>query len=137
MSNLIRKILVSEKSFADASAGKFTFIVDKKMSKIDAGKAVNDLFGIEIISLNSMNYKGKVKISRKNRGKRNDFKKIIVTTKPGSKIDLFEVEKAEETKKNAASAKSGAGAPASEGMRGKAVKKIEENKNVEVTVKTK
>lgn len=122
MSNLIRKILVSEKSFADASVGKFSFIVDKKMSKTDASKAIKDLFGIEIISLNSMNYKGKVKISRKNRGVRSDFKKIIVTTKPGSKIDLFEVEKSEEPKKE---------------KKEKVAKKVEENKEVEVTVKTK
>jgi large subunit ribosomal protein L23 len=122
MSNLIRKILVSEKSFADASIGKFSFIVDKKMSKIDASKAIKDLFGIEIISLNSMNYKGKVKISRKNRGVRSDFKKIIITTKPGSKIDLFEVEKTDEPKKE---------------KKEKDAKKIKENKDVEVTVKTK
>lgn len=122
MSNLIRKILVSEKSFADASVGKFSFIVDKKMSKNDASKAIKDLFDIEIISLNSMNYKGKVKISRKNRGVRSDFKKIIVTTKPGSKIDLFEIEKTEESKK---------------GKKEKVAKKVEENKDVKVTVKAK
>ena len=130
MSNLIRKILVSEKSFADASLGKFSFIVDKKMSKIDASKAIKDLFGIEIISLNSMNYKGKVKISRKNRGKRSDFKKIIVTTKPGSKIDLFEVEKAEETKKDKKVA-------AATKIEDKKEKKVIENKDVEVTIKRK
>lgn len=98
MNNLIKKILVSEKSFQAVSVGKYTFSVDKRVNKEKLAKAIENLFKVTVLSVNTMNYSGKIKITRKSRGKRADFKKAILTLKPGDKIDLFEIEKEEDKK---------------------------------------
>lgn len=108
MSNLLKKILVSEKSFASVANGKFTFVVAKNAAKEDIAKACQSLFNVTVLAVNTMNYQGKIKSTKKNKGKRADFKKVVLTLKPGDSIDLFEVEKDEpkadkKKKKNAKS----------------------------------
>lgn len=99
MSNIIKKVLVSEKSFADAAKGKYTFVVDREADKHGIAKMCEKLFNITVLTVNSMNIKGKVKTTKKIKGKRSDFKKVILTLKAGDKIDLFETETAEDKKK--------------------------------------
>ena len=121
MNNFIKKILVSEKSFQSASSGKFTFAVDKHVDKETLARAIENLFKVTVLSVNTMNYSGKIKTTKKNKGKRADFKKAVLTLKPGDKIDLFEIEKETDEKK---------------GKKEKKVK-IEDNKDVKVSVKEK
>ncbi|HOX40882.1 MAG TPA: 50S ribosomal protein L23 [bacterium] len=90
---ILKSAVVSEKSFQVASSGKFTFIVDKRASKDDISATLNSLYNVDVISVNTANFKGKIKRSKKGEGKRSDFKKATVTLKKGQKIDLFEVEK--------------------------------------------
>jgi len=90
---IIKKAIVSEKSFQMAAGSKFCFIVDKKTDKKMVAEAVAGLFNIEVLDVNMSNYIGKAKKSKKGPGKRSDYKKAIVTAKMGQKIDLFEVEK--------------------------------------------
>lgn len=99
MSNILKKVLISEKSFADAAKGKYTFVVDKSADKNGIARMCERLFNITVLSVNSMNIKGKVKITKKIKGKRSDFKKVILTLKAGDKIDLFETESAEDKSK--------------------------------------
>jgi large subunit ribosomal protein L23 len=132
MNNSIKKILVSEKSFQAAAGGKYSFIVAKKVGKEDVSKLCERLFGVTVLSANSMNYKGKIKTVKRKEGKRNDFKKVILTLKKGDKIDLFEIEgekKEEKPKKEKKTKEQKKEDAASEGMRG--------NKDVEVTIKSK
>lgn len=100
MNNILRRALISEKSFGRAEENKYTFIVEKSADKEEIGKSCKELFGVTVFDVNTANYKGKIKKSRgKGLGKRSDFKKAIITLKAGEKIDLFEVEKAEEDEK--------------------------------------
>jgi len=99
MNNIIKKVLVSEKSFSDATKGKYTFIVDKNASKDLVAKICENLFNVTVLTANSMNYNGKIKTTKRIKGKRADFKKVILTLKSGDKIDLFETETAEDKKK--------------------------------------
>lgn len=92
MSSFIKKALISEKSYLAAANGKFTFIVDKHADKDSVAKAVEGLFKVNVLSVNTANYIGKIKTTKRVTGKRNDFKKVILTLKPGQKIDLFELE---------------------------------------------
>jgi len=92
-SNILKSALISEKSFTAASNSKFTFIVDKHATKESVREAVTDLFEVDVIDVNMVCMKGKVKRTRKGTGHRSDFKKAILTLKKGQKIDLFEVEK--------------------------------------------
>ena len=92
MNNIIKKALISEKSFGAAGNDKFTFIVDKNANKDTISAVCEKLFNINVLDINTANYKGKVKMSKKGKGKRSNFKKAIITVKKGQKIDLFEIE---------------------------------------------
>lgn len=98
MSNLIKKAIISEKSFKEAAASKFTFLVDKSANKACVAAACEELFGVNVLEVNVTNIKGKVKMTKRVKGKRSDYKKAIVTVKKGQKIDLFEIEAPEEAK---------------------------------------
>lgn len=70
---------------------KYVFIVDKRANKIEIRKAVEDLFGVKVESVNTQNVSGKPKRVGIHRGYKPDRKKAIVTLKEGSKpIELFE-----------------------------------------------
>lgn len=92
MNKIFKKVLVSEKSYQDASVGKFSFVVDQKTSKEEVAKEVEKLFKVNVLKANSMNYEGKIKQTKRKTGKRCNFKKVILTLKAGQKIDLFEIE---------------------------------------------
>lgn len=128
MNNLIKKILISEKSFQAAAGGKYSFIVDKAMTKESIAKSIKNLFSVSVLSVRSMNYKGKVKSVKRKLGTRNDFKKVILSLKPGQKIDLFEIEGDDKKEAKAVDVKT---------EKKKAEKKVKENKDVEVTIKSK
>jgi large subunit ribosomal protein L23 len=99
MNKLIKKPLISEKSFGKVASGKYTFVVDRNADKEDIAKACTDLFGVTVVSVNTANYQGKVKRTKKGEGSRSDYKKAIITVKAGQKIDLFEIEGEEEKNK--------------------------------------
>lgn len=108
--NILKRALISEKSFSKAAEGKFTFIVDRAASKESVAKCVEELFGVNVLFINIANIVGKVKRSKKGLGKRSDYKKAVVTLKKGQKIDLFEIEQPEDkgkekTKKDKSSGK--------------------------------
>ncbi|HBF32980.1 TPA: 50S ribosomal protein L23, partial [Candidatus Sumerlaeota bacterium] len=68
---------------------QYSFLVDIKANKIEIARAVEQAFGVEVVGVNTIRSKGKVKTMRRHTGKRADFKKAFVTLKPGSQIDLF------------------------------------------------
>lgn len=98
MKQIIKKPIVSEKSFSQAALGKFTFLVDPKYSKTEITSVLSDLYNVEIEKINSFNSEGKKKRTRGKIGKRDNYKKVIVTLKHGQKIDLFETESDEKAK---------------------------------------
>lgn len=76
---IILKPVVTEKSNADLEEGKYTFKVAKKATKIEIKRAVEKLFGVKVLSVNTMTVKGKEKRVRYQAGKTPDWKKAIVT----------------------------------------------------------
>jgi len=122
---ILKSALISEKSFKEAALGKFTFIASKDANKEMIAEAVKGIYDVDILDINIINVKGKVKRTKKGLGKRSDFKKAILTLKKGQKIDLFEVEK-EEVKGQKSNVKN---------QNDKA--KIKEDKNTKVTVRDK
>lgn len=88
---IIESPLLTEKSMSVADQGKYTFRVRKDANKIDIAKAVEQLFKVEVANVNTMVVKGKTKrLGRYPEGKTPDWKKAIVTLKPGQKIEVFE-----------------------------------------------
>ena len=84
--------IVSEKSYALLDAGVYTFRVHPKASKPEIHDAVEKIFGVKVVKVNTLNRQGKSKRNRRTgtTGKRPDTKRAIVTLAPGEKIDLFE-----------------------------------------------
>ena len=91
---VIFKPVITEKMTAKGEKlNQFGFIVDKRANKLQIKGEVEELYGVEVLSVNTMNYSGKKK-SRNTKsgvisGKTNAFKKAIVTIVEGESIDFF------------------------------------------------
>lgn len=86
---LIRPI-VTEKSTALMEQGKYTFRVPLAATKIQIRQAVEQIFKVKVQAVNTMRYEGKLKRMGRTQGRRSDWKKAVVTLKPGDAIELFE-----------------------------------------------
>ena len=87
---IIVRPVVTEKSNDELQAGKYTFEVNKKATKIEIAKAVEKLFEVKVLNVNTMTVRGKTKRDRYKEGKTPDWKKAIVTidTNPSDKTYL-------------------------------------------------
>jgi large subunit ribosomal protein L23 len=84
--------IVSEKSYALLDAGVYTFRVHPKASKPEIHDAVESIFGVKVLKVNTLNRQGKARRNRRTgtTGKRPDTKRAIVTLAEGERIELFE-----------------------------------------------
>ena len=91
---IIKKPVITEKMTAiSEKLNRYAFIVDKNANKIQIKEAVEKLYGVKVVAVNTMNYEGKSK-SRYTKGgvitgKASDTKKAIVTLAEGETIDFF------------------------------------------------
>lgn len=89
--DVIIKPIITEKSMAALSENKYTFKVAKNANKIEIAKAVEELFDVQVKSVNTMNCRGRMKRMGMNRGMTPSWKKAIVTLTPESKsIEFFD-----------------------------------------------
>jgi len=88
--DIIIKPIVTEKSNDGLQSGRYTFKVAKNATKIQIASSVERLFGVKVLSVNTMIVKGKEKRVGAHTGMRPDWKKAIVTidVKPGEKTYL-------------------------------------------------
>lgn len=91
---VIKKPVITEKMTAKGEKlNQFGFVVEKQANKIQIKNEVETLYGVKVLTVNTMTYSGK----RKSRftkaglisGKTNAFKKAMVTLAEGDKIDFF------------------------------------------------
>lgn len=88
---IIEQPLITEKSMDGVAVGKYTFRVAKTSNKIEIAKAVEKIFNVKVEDVNTLTVKGKKRrLGRQPEGKTPDWKKAIVTLKPGQKIEIFE-----------------------------------------------
>ena len=80
--------VVSEKSYGLLDEGKYTFIVDDRANKTEIRIAVEQVFGVKVKAVNTMNRQGKLRRTRQGPGRRKDTKRAIVTLSEGT-IDIF------------------------------------------------
>ena len=66
--------VVTEKSNDEIQMGKYTFKVNKKATKVDIKRAVEKLFEVKVLSVNTMTVKGKEKRVGRSVGKTSDWK---------------------------------------------------------------
>ena len=76
---IIVKPIVTEKSNDVMQDGKYTFEVNKKATKVEIAKAVEKLFNVKVLNVNTMTVKGKKKRVGVHVGRTSDWKKAIVT----------------------------------------------------------
>ena len=69
---------ITEKTYQEAAEGNYTFRVDLKANKTEIKKAVETLFQVKVLKVNTINYEGKIKRMGVHEGKRPDWKKAIV-----------------------------------------------------------
>ena len=86
--DVIIKPVVSEKSYNLIDSGKYTFEVDPRSNKTEIKQAIEQIFKVEVASVNTLNRVGKTRRTKFGLGKRKDTKRAIVTLKSGS-IDIF------------------------------------------------
>jgi large subunit ribosomal protein L23 len=86
---ILLKPVVSEKSYALLDENKYTFLVDPRANKTEIKIAVEKVFGVKVLSVNTMNRDGKRKRTAIGFGKRNDTKRAIVQVAAGQRIDIF------------------------------------------------
>lgn len=84
--------VVSEKSYGLIEQNVYTFLVHPSATKPEIHDAVERIFGVRVVKVNTLNRRGKRQRTRgSNRfGSRPDTKRAIVTVSPGDRIELFE-----------------------------------------------
>lgn len=90
---LIRPLITEKMTSITEKKGKYGFIVNANANKIEIAKTIEKRFEVDVISVNTIKYKGKMKtqFTRKGRfsGKTPQFKKAIITLKKDQTIDIF------------------------------------------------
>ena len=96
---IIVRPVVTEKSMRGGAEGHYTFVVARNANKYEIAEAIERIQAdsknvVNIVSVNTMVVKGKTRAGRfgkrSNKGRTSDWKKAIVTLKPGQSIELVE-----------------------------------------------
>ncbi len=93
MSILLKPIITEKMTAKGTALNQFGFIVDKRANKIQIRNEVEDLYNVQVLSVNTMNYSGKQK-SRNTKsgiisGRTRAYKKAVVKLADGETIDFF------------------------------------------------
>ena len=84
---IIEKPLLTEKSTNLNQYNQYSFVVNKKSNSLQIKKAIEKIFKVKVIKVNTSIMRGKTKSFKGNIGKKKDFKKAIVTLAEGNTID--------------------------------------------------
>ena len=84
--------MITEQSMAEAENKKYVFEVDRGATKIEIAKAVEEVFGVKVVKVNTLHVTGKLKrTGRYPAGRQSSWKKAVVTLSDDSKsIEFFE-----------------------------------------------
>ena len=89
VADIIIRPLITEKSMDGIADKRYTFEVQKTATKPEIAKAVEEMFGVEVKKVNTMNVKSKPKRLGVHAGSTRSWKKAIVTLTEGSKTIAF------------------------------------------------
>lgn len=87
---IIRPLLTEKSTSLKESRNQICFMVRMDANKIEIGRAVQEALKVKIAAVNVITVRGKKKRLGKTSGRRPDWKKAVVTLKPGEKIELLE-----------------------------------------------
>ena len=86
--DIIKSLLHTEKSTLKEPEGKYLFLVDIKANKQQIKKAVEEIYKVSVLAVNTFVSGGKLKKVRYQTGRTPDLKKAVVTLKQGQKIEV-------------------------------------------------
>ena len=96
LTDVIRRPLVTEKTTLLREDGKtVVFEVAREANKIEIKNAIQTLFKVGVVDVNTLNMRGKEKRMGRGHARLRNWKKAIVTLKPGDQIQFFDEEKTE------------------------------------------
>lgn len=82
--------LITEKTTNLMADNKYTFIVARDANKTEIKQAIEKLFNVKVLKVNTLMDRGKLRRMGRFQGRQPDRKKAIVTLMPGQKIPIFE-----------------------------------------------
>lgn len=82
--------VISEKTYDASDQGKYTFMVDPRCNKSEIKDAVQEIFEVKVVKVNTMRTKGKPRRRGMTVGRTATGKKAVVTLAPGDTIEFFE-----------------------------------------------
>jgi len=93
MDIIVKPVITEKMTEMGESLNRYGFIVNRRANKLQIKKAIEDLYGVEVASVNTMTYRGKTK-SRYSKtgiitGKTASYKKAIITLAEGETIDFY------------------------------------------------
>lgn len=89
--DIIIRPIISEQSMAQIADRKYTFVVAKCANKIEIKKAVEEIFGVDVEKVTTLNMAGKIKRMGRTEGRRAAWKKAVVKLTESSKtIEFFD-----------------------------------------------
>lgn len=89
--DIIIRPIISEQSMAQIADRKYTFVVAKCANKIEIKKAVEEIFGVNVEKVTTINMAGKIKRMGRTEGRRAAWKKAVVKLTESSKtIEFFD-----------------------------------------------
>ena len=89
--DIIKRPVITEKSMQNVDKKVYVFEVAKDANKIEIGRAIEEIFGVKVAKVNTVNVLGKEKRMGVHSGYRADWKKAIVRLEDSSKtIEIFE-----------------------------------------------
>jgi large subunit ribosomal protein L23 len=86
--DIIIRPIITEKSMSFASENKYTFEVEKVANKKEIGKAIEEIFKVKVMKVNTLNVPGKFRRYGRYSGLTRAWKKAVVTLKSGDKIEV-------------------------------------------------
>ncbi len=88
---VIKKPLITEKTdIQKGENNQLTFEVSRDANKIEVKEAVEKLLKVKVVNVNTICVRGKPKRLGKNVGRKRDWKKAVVTLRPGDHVEFFE-----------------------------------------------
>jgi large subunit ribosomal protein L23 len=88
---ILKRPLITEKSTVEKDLrNKLFFEVDRRANKIEIRDAVEKIFKVNVLGVATMGMKGKLKKVGRHFTKSPDWKKAVVTIKPGQRVEFFE-----------------------------------------------
>ena len=88
--DVLLRPMITEKTTSLMQDNKYTFVVAPSANKIEISKAVEEIFKVKVLDVNTVRVLGKTKRMGRTQGKRSDYKKAIVKLAPGERIEFFE-----------------------------------------------